>query len=110
MARLQRGERVEHYETVRQHKDGHRIDISLTVSPLVAADGTILGASAVARDISERKQLEADRQRAAAALRESEEKYGRSLPPSARASAFWRCSWTTGSAHRPALSGGEPGV
>ena len=75
MARLQRGERVDHYETVRRHKDGHRIDISLTVSPLVAADGAILGASAVARDISERKQLEADRQRQAVALRASEEKY-----------------------------------
>jgi PAS domain S-box-containing protein len=75
MARLQRGERVDHYETVRQHKDGHRIDISLTVSPLVAADGTILGASAVARDISERKRLEVERQRQEAALRASEEKY-----------------------------------
>jgi PAS domain S-box-containing protein len=75
MGRLQRGERVDHFETVRQHKDGHRIAISLTVSPLVAADGTILGASAVARDISERKQLEADRQRQDAALRASEEKY-----------------------------------
>ena len=75
MARLQRGERVDHYETVRQHKDGHRLAISLTVSPLVAADGTILGASAVARDISERQQFEADRQRHEAALRASEEKY-----------------------------------
>jgi PAS domain S-box-containing protein len=75
MARLQRGEQVEHYETVRQHKDGRRIDVSLTVSPLVAADGTILGASAVARDISERKRLEADRQRQEAALRAREAKY-----------------------------------
>jgi PAS domain S-box-containing protein len=75
MARLQRGERVDHYETVRRHKDGNRIDISLTVSPLIAADGAILGASAVARDISERKRLEAERQRQEAALRESEEKY-----------------------------------
>ncbi len=75
MARLARGERVDHFETVRRHKDGRRIDISLTVSPLVAADGTILGASAVARDISERKRLEAERQRQDAALRASEEKY-----------------------------------
>jgi PAS domain S-box-containing protein len=75
MARLQRGERVEHYETARQHKDGRRIDVSLTVSPLIAADGTILGASAVARDISERKRLEADRHRQEAALRASEAKY-----------------------------------
>lgn len=75
MARLQRGERVDHFETVRQHKDGHRIPISLTVSPLVTTEGTILGASAIARDISERKRLEAERQRQEAALRASEEKY-----------------------------------
>jgi len=54
MSRLRRGERVDHYETVRMHKDGRRIPVSVTVSPLVAADGTIIGASAIARDISER--------------------------------------------------------
>lgn len=75
MSRLRRGERVEHYETVRMHKDGHRLDISVTVSPLVTADGSIIGASAIARDISERKQLEAERQRQEAALRASEDKY-----------------------------------
>jgi PAS domain S-box-containing protein len=75
MSRLRRGERVDHYETVRQHKDGHRLDISVTVSPLVAADGTVIGASAIARDISERKQLEVERQQQEAALRASEEKY-----------------------------------
>src|SRR5690242_19921862 len=75
MSRLRRGERVDHYETVRMHKDGHRLDISVTVSPLVAADGTVIGASAIARDISERKQLEVERQQQEAALRASEEKY-----------------------------------
>jgi PAS domain S-box-containing protein len=75
MARLQRGEPVEHYETVRQHKDGHRLAISLTVSPLITADGTILGASAVARDISEQRRLAAERQRQDAMLQASEAKY-----------------------------------
>jgi PAS domain S-box-containing protein len=59
LARLQRGERIEHYETVRQCKDGRRIDISLTVSPVYGSDGRILGASKIVRDISERKKVEA---------------------------------------------------
>ncbi|HZU75780.1 MAG TPA: PAS domain S-box protein, partial [Dehalococcoidia bacterium] len=46
MSHLRLGERVENYETVRRHKDGHRLHISVTVSPLVAADGSIIGASA----------------------------------------------------------------
>src|ERR1044071_3667116 len=44
LARLQRGERIEHYETVRQCKDGRRVDIDLTVSPVRGPDGRILGA------------------------------------------------------------------
>src|SRR5690242_8894841 len=59
LARLQRGERIEHYETVRQCKDGRRIDIDLTVSPVRGPDGRILGASKIARDITARKQAEA---------------------------------------------------
>jgi PAS domain S-box-containing protein len=58
IARLKRGERIDHYETVRVAKDGHRIDVSLTVSPLRDRSGRIIGASKVARDISERKQAE----------------------------------------------------
>lgn len=57
--RVRRGERVEHYETVRRRKDGTYIDISLTVSPIKDADGTVVGASKIARDITERKQSEA---------------------------------------------------
>jgi PAS domain S-box-containing protein len=57
MTRIRRGEKVDHYETVRQHKDGHRIDVSVTVSPIAGADGTIVGASAIARDISEARRL-----------------------------------------------------
>lgn len=56
--RIRRGERVDHYETVRRRKDGTLIDISLTVSPVKNAAGRIIGASKIARDITERKQAE----------------------------------------------------
>jgi len=56
--RIQRGERIEHYETIRRRKDGSLVPISLTVSPVKSGDGRIIGASKVARDISERKQKE----------------------------------------------------
>ncbi|WP_190513247.1 PAS domain S-box protein [Oscillatoria sp. FACHB-1407] len=56
--RLQRGDRIEHYETVRQHKDGRLIDVSLTASPLKNAAGDIIGVSKIARDITRRKQAE----------------------------------------------------
>jgi PAS domain S-box-containing protein len=56
--RLRRGERVEHFETVRVAKDGRRLDISLTVSPLRDAEGRVIGASKVARNITERKRAE----------------------------------------------------
>jgi PAS domain S-box-containing protein len=58
LAQLRRGELIEHYETVRVHKDGSLIDISLTVSPIRDADGRIIGASKIARDITERKRIE----------------------------------------------------
>ena len=58
LEKLGRGERIEHFDTVRVTKDGRRIAISLTVSPVRAADGTIIGASKVARDVSERKLAE----------------------------------------------------
>src|SRR5258706_722642 len=54
LARLRRGERLDHFETVRQAKDGRRIPISLTVSPIRDATGTIVGASKVAKDITGR--------------------------------------------------------
>jgi PAS domain S-box-containing protein len=59
LERIRRGERVEPYETVRQRKDGSKIDISLTVSPVKNAEGKIVGASKIARDITERKRTEA---------------------------------------------------
>src|SRR5207253_8405212 len=57
--RIRSGDRVEHYETVRQRKDGSLIDISLTISPVKNAQGKIIGASKIARDITERKQSRA---------------------------------------------------
>jgi PAS domain S-box-containing protein len=59
LARIRRGERVEHYETVRVRQDGSLVDISLSVSPLKDARGRIIGASKIARDITERKQAQA---------------------------------------------------
>lgn len=50
------GERIEHYETIRLRKDGTAVDVSLTVSPLQDEDGNIIGASKIARDITERRR------------------------------------------------------
>jgi signal transduction histidine kinase len=55
LSRLQKGERVDHFETIRQRKDGKLIDVSLTISPIRNAEGTIIGASKIARDITEQK-------------------------------------------------------
>ncbi len=55
---LARGERVDHFETVRVRKDGSMIDISVTISPVKDAAGVVIGASKVARDITERKKVE----------------------------------------------------
>ena len=56
LARLRAGERVHHFETVRQRKDGTLVDISLTISPIRGPNGQIIGASKIARDISEQRQ------------------------------------------------------
>ena len=68
LARIRRGESVEHFETVRLRKDGTGIDVSVTISPVRDGNGVIIGASNVARDITERKLKEE-------ALRESEERF-----------------------------------
>ncbi len=65
LARLRRGEKIDHYETVRQRKDGALVDVSLTVSPVCDSSGRVIGASKIARDISGRRLAER-------ALRESE--------------------------------------
>ena len=56
--RVRRGEHIDHYDTVRRRKNGSLIDISLTISPLKDADGRIIGASKIARDITERKRAQ----------------------------------------------------
>jgi PAS domain S-box-containing protein len=58
LAQIRRGERVDHYETVRRHKDGTLVDVSLTVSPVRDTGGRIVGASKIARDITGRKKAE----------------------------------------------------
>ncbi len=58
LGRIREGKRVEHFETVRITKDGRRIDISLTVSPVRDSEGRVIGASKVARDITERKRAD----------------------------------------------------
>jgi PAS domain S-box-containing protein len=59
LERLKRGEHVDHYETVRVRKDGTRVDLSLTISPVRDGTGTIIGASGIGRDITEKKRVEA---------------------------------------------------
>jgi PAS domain S-box-containing protein len=66
LARLARGEKIDHFETVRVRKDGRLIDVSLTVSPVRSGDGRIIGASKIARDITAQRQEEIDRARLAA--------------------------------------------
>jgi PAS domain S-box-containing protein len=67
--RVARGEFVKHHETVRVRKDGARIDVSVTVSPIKERDGRVIGASAIARDITERKRAEAAQQESQEAFR-----------------------------------------
>ncbi len=59
LGRIRRGEHIEHYESVRRRKDGRLLDVSLTISPIVDEHSQIVGASKIARDISERKLAEA---------------------------------------------------
>jgi PAS domain S-box-containing protein len=63
MTRIRHGERIDHYETTRVRKDGAHLTVSVTVSPIKNSSGTIIGASTIARDITEHKQLEAKFQR-----------------------------------------------
>jgi PAS domain S-box-containing protein len=58
LARVQAGQAVEHFETVRRRKDGTLVNVSLTVSPLKDARGRVIGASKVARDLGERRRLD----------------------------------------------------
>ena len=68
LTRLNQGGRIEHFDTIRVRKDGTTLDVSLSISPVRDAAGNIIGASKIARDISERKRVERE-------LRESEERF-----------------------------------
>lgn len=68
LERIGRGQRIDHFQTVRRHKDGSLLDMSVTISPLRDSSGRIIGASKVARDITAQKRNEQ-------ALRESEQRY-----------------------------------
>jgi PAS domain S-box-containing protein len=79
LQKLRRGERIDHYETVRKRKDGALINVSLTVSPIRDESGSIIGASKISRDITQRKRAEdllrqeiAIRERGEVALREAD--------------------------------------
>src|SRR3712207_4460657 len=58
MARILRGEHIDHYETVRVRKDGRRVEVSVSISPVRDEQGRIVGAATIARDISERRAIE----------------------------------------------------
>ena len=58
LERIRGGERIDHYETVRQRKDGMLVDVSLTVSPVINSTGAVIGASKIARDITERRRAQ----------------------------------------------------
>jgi PAS domain S-box-containing protein len=68
LARLSRGERIDHFDTIRVRKDGSKLEISLTISPVLDASGNIIGASKIAHDIAERKRAERE-------LHESEQRF-----------------------------------
>jgi len=69
---ISRGERIDHYETVRRRKDGTLVDTALTVSPIKDEQGKIIGASKIARDITARKAAEARLNQTAVALKEAQ--------------------------------------
>ncbi len=72
LTRIKRGERIDHYDTIRMTKDGRRIPISLTISPVRSSSGAIIGASKIARDISERKRAEEMLRHSQESLREAD--------------------------------------
>ena len=73
LERLRRGERIDHFETVRVARSGRCIDVALTISPIRNSNGVIIGASKIARDISERKASEQAQQRMISELTRAEE-------------------------------------
>ncbi len=70
LSRISRGERIDHYETVRRRKDGQLIEVSATISPILDRSGKVIGASKIARDITAQKKIEAEIKRLNADLEE----------------------------------------
>lgn len=62
LERIRRGERLEHYEALRRRRDGRRIVVSLAISPLIDEEGRVVGASTIARDVTEKKKAEQERE------------------------------------------------
>lgn len=83
MGRLRVGERVDHFETVRLYRDGRRIDVSLTASPVRDHDSRVAGASKIARDVTDKKRAEE-------ALRASETRLRRVVESDTIGTFFWR--------------------
>jgi PAS domain S-box-containing protein len=85
VAQLSRGDRIDHFETIRLRKDGTEVEVSLSVSPIRGADGTVVGAAKIARNIGEAKRLQraerelAEQLQAAAAELEQQVEEGQSL-------------------------------
>jgi PAS domain S-box-containing protein len=71
LARIRRGDRVDHFETVRRRKDGTLVPISLTVSPILDSAGVVIGASKIARDISDRVRAAEEREQLLSMAREA---------------------------------------
>ena len=63
LEKVARGERIRHFETTRRRKDGKLVEISLSISPVLNVEGKVVGASTIARDITEKKNAERDRER-----------------------------------------------
>ncbi|MGJ5817410.1 PAS domain S-box protein [Paludibaculum fermentans] len=91
LERIRRGERIQHFETVRMRKNGDLVQVSLSISPVLGDDGTVIGAAKIVRDISERMGQEAR-------LRDIEERYGDALWASEI--GVWRIEPGTGMARR----------
>ncbi len=73
LSKVRRGERIEHFETVRMRKDGSRIDVSLTISPVKDHDGNVIGAAKIARDVTHKKKVEEAALKLAAIVESSED-------------------------------------
>ena len=73
LSQIRKGEKVEHYQTQRRHKDGHLVDVSLTVSPILGADGEVTGASKIARDVTGQKRADAQGRLLAAIVNSSDD-------------------------------------